>query len=128
MSVTQEFQQNITDWINNDNLIKEKNKELRQIREKQSLLEDNITSFAVSNNIEKHQIVVSSLKCSVKCAESEKYDNLSFRLLKDSLDDYFNEKNINLDVEDIIKFVKGRRLKKTKIYLKRQDMSDDEDD
>ena len=127
MSVTQEFQQNIMSWIKNDNLIKEKNKEIREMREKQSLLEDNITTFAVSNNMEKHQIVVSSLKCSVKCAESEKYDNLSFRLLKDSLDDYFNEKNINLDVDDIIKFIKGRRLKKTKIYLRRQELSDEEE-
>tara|TARA_A100001015_G_scaffold18458_1_gene21394 strand:+ start:537 stop:920 length:384 start_codon:yes stop_codon:yes gene_type:complete len=127
MSVTQEFQQNIMNWIKNDNQIKEKNKEIREMREKQTLLEDNITTFAVSNNMEKHQIVVSSLKCSVKCAESEKYDNLSFRLLKDSLDDYFNEKNINLDVEDIIKFIKKRRLKKTKIYLKRQELSDEDE-
>ena len=125
MSVTQEFQQNIMNWIKNDNLIKEKNKEIRQMREKQSLLEDNITNFAVNNNMGKHEIVVSSFKCSVKCAESVKYDNLSFRLLKDSLDDYFQDKNENVD--DIIKFVRARRLKKTKTYLRREELSDDED-
>ena len=125
MSVTQEFQQDIVNWIKYDNDIKEINKKVKDLKGKQSLLEDNITHYALNNNMNERDIVVSKLKCSIKCTETEKYDNLSFRLLKDSLEDYFKDQNVNVD--EVVKFVKGRRLKKIKTYLKREELNDIED-
>ena len=111
------FQHNLIHWLELDNKITELNSELKKCRDKRLAKESLITDYISSKNLEDKSITIPSYNSNIKYVESQSYDNLSFKYLNECLTEYFDD--TTTDVPNILKFIKNKRLKKSKIVLKR---------
>ena len=77
------FEQQVTQWLQLDNEIKEYNEKLKVVREKRQQLEENLTKYASSNNLSNNTIQVNGAK--LKFTEMRVAEPLTFRYLERTL-------------------------------------------
>ena len=114
--MSDEFQTNIIHWLEYDNKISSLNIEMKKLKEKKTIKEEYITKFIKLSNLTDKSIKIPSYNSFIKYNESQVYDNLSYKLLKESLDDCIDNTEL---VEKIINHTRNKRGKKIKETIKR---------
>ena len=116
------FQENIIQWLEYDNQIKTLNETLKTLRGKKNGLESGITLFIEDKEIIDKSIHVPSFKSNIKYSEQHTYENISLRYVKDCLSDCIDDNN---KINTIMDYIKNKRLRKTKVTIKRDILTDD---
>jgi hypothetical protein len=103
------FENQIQQWVQIDNQLKQLNEKTRELRDKRNILENDITKYAFSNNLNNSSVKISDGK--LKFVNSRIPEPLTFKYLEKSLSEVIkNESQVNLIMEQIknkrsIKFV-----------------------
>jgi len=104
------FENQIQQWIQIDNQLKQLNERTKELREKRNMLEENITSYASSNNLSK------SPDGKLKFVNTRVPEPLTFKYLEKTLGEIIkNESQVKL----IMEHIKQRREIKTIPEIKR---------
>jgi hypothetical protein len=94
------FENKIQQWVQLDNQLKQINEKTKELREKRSILEENITSYASINNLSNTTVQISDGK--LKFADTKVTEPLTFKYLEKSLNEVIkNESQIKLIMEHI---------------------------
>lgn len=103
------FENQIQQWVQLDNQIKQLNEKIREIKDKRNILEKNIITYASSNNLSNSSIKISDGR--LKFTNTRISEPLTFKYLEKTLGDIIkNPSQINLIMEHIkqkreVKFV-----------------------
>jgi septal ring factor EnvC (AmiA/AmiB activator) len=98
------FEQNIQHWIQLDNQLKMYSEKIKELRDKKNVLEKNIMSHAVNNNMLNSAIKTSNDK--LKFVNTKIASPLSFRYLEKSLGEIIKNKD---QLDRIILYIKNNR-------------------
>ena len=94
------FESQIQQWVSIDNQIKQLNEKTKELREKKNTLEQNITSYASSNNLSSSTIQISDGK--LKFQNTRIPEPLTFKYLEKTLGEVIkNESQIKLIMDHI---------------------------
>jgi hypothetical protein len=94
------FENQIQQWVQLDNQLKNINEKTKELREKRNVLEDNITSYASINNLSNTTIPISDGK--LKFANAKIPEPLTFKYLEKTLSEVIkNENQVKLIMEHI---------------------------
>ena len=94
------FENKIQQWVQLDNQLKQINEKTKELREKRSILEENITSYASINNLSNTTVQISDGK--LRFAETKVTEPLTFKYLEKTLSEVIkNESQIKLIMEHI---------------------------
>lgn len=108
------FENQIQQWVNIDNQLKQINDQVKNLREKRNILEKNITNYASSNNLSNSTIQISDGK--IKFTNTKVPEPLTFKYLEKALSEVIkNESQVNL----IMEHIKQKRVIKTVPEIKR---------
>jgi seryl-tRNA synthetase len=108
------FENQIQQWVSIDNQLKQINEKVKELREKRNNLEQNITNYAISNNLSNSTIHISDGK--LKFTNTKIPEPLTFKYLEKSLSEVIkNETQVKL----IIEHLKQKRIIKTVPEIKR---------
>ena len=108
------FENNIKQWVQLDNQIKELNERTKELREKRNLLEQNITTYASSNNLSNSTVQISDGK--LKFINTRVPEPITFKYLEKRLGEIIkNESQIKV----IIDYIRQKRTIKVVPEIKR---------
>ena len=94
------FEGQIQQWVQLDNQLKQINEKVKDIREKRNTLEQNITTYAASNNLTNSTVQISDGK--LKFANTKVQEPLTFKYLEKTLNEVIkNESQVKLIMEHI---------------------------
>lgn len=94
------FENQIKQWVQLDNQLKELNEQTKDLREKRNTLERNITNYAASNNLSASTIQITDGK--LKFANTRVTEPLTFKYLEKTLGEVIkNENQVRLIMEHI---------------------------
>jgi len=94
------FENQIKQWVQLDNQLKELNQHTKELREKKNILEKNITLYAVSNNLSSSSLQIGENK--LKFANTRVPEPLTFKYLEKTLNEIIkNENQLKLIMEHI---------------------------
>jgi hypothetical protein len=94
------FENQIKQWIQLDNEIRILNEQTKNLREKRNTLENNITTYASSNNLSNSVVQISGGK--LKFTNTKVPEPLTFKYLEKSLGEIIkNDNQVKLIVEHI---------------------------
>jgi dihydroorotase len=94
------FENQIQQWVNIDNQLKQINEKTKELREKRNTLEQNITTYASSNNLSNATVQISDGK--LKFTNTKIQEPLTFKYLEKTLSEVIkNESQIKLIMEHI---------------------------
>jgi len=94
------FENQIQQWVQLDNQLKDLNEKTKAIREKRNALEENITNYASSNNLSNATINISDGK--LKFVNTRVPETLTFKYLEKTLGEVIkNESQVKLIMEHI---------------------------
>jgi len=94
------FENKIQQWVQLDNQLKQINEKTKELREKRSILEENITSYASINNLSNTTVQISDGK--LRFSETKVTEPLTFKYLEKTLSEVIkNESQIKLIMEHI---------------------------
>jgi hypothetical protein len=94
------FENNIQQWVQLDNQLKQLNDKTRELREKRNSLEQNITTYASSNNLSNATVQISDGK--LKFSNTKVPEPLTFKYLEKTLSEVIkNESQVKLIMEHI---------------------------
>jgi len=94
------FENQIQQWVQVDNQLKQLNEKTKELREKRNTLEQNITTYASSNNLSNSTIPISDGK--LKFINTKVQEQLTFKYLEKTLSEVIkNELQIKLIMEHI---------------------------
>lgn len=94
------FENQIKQWVQVDNQLKELNDKVKELREKRNSLEKNITSYALSNNLSNSVVQIGDGR--LKFTNSRVPEPLTFRYLEKTLGEIIkNENQVKLIMEHI---------------------------
>jgi hypothetical protein len=94
------FENQIQQWVQLDNQLKDLNEKSKAIREKRNTLEENITNYASSNNLSNATINISDGK--LKFVNTRVPETLTFKYLEKTLGEVIkNESQVKLIMEHI---------------------------
>ena len=94
------FENQIKQWVQLDNQLKELNQQTRDLREKRNSLEKTITTYAASNNLSSSTIQISDGK--LKFSNARVPEPLTFKYLEKTLSEIIkNENQVKLIIEHI---------------------------
>ena len=94
------FEGQIQQWVQIDNQLKQINEKAKDLREKRNTLEQNITTYAASNNLTNSTVQISDGK--LKFANTKVQEPLTFKYLEKTLNDVIkNESQVKLIMEHI---------------------------
>lgn len=93
-----------------------KNEEITKLKDKKNDIELEINNLLYHLNLEQKIFVLNNNKIQKK--EYIQYQNFSIKYLEDKLKEYFSLNKINLDLNNIITFLKNNRDKKIKSEIK----------
>ena len=94
------FENQIQQWVQIDNQLKELNEKTKTLREKRNTLEENITNYASSNNLSNATVNISDGK--LKFVNTRVPETLTFKYLEKTLNEVIkNESQVNLIMEHI---------------------------
>ena len=108
------FENQIQQWVQLDNQLKQINEKAKELREKRNTLEQNITNYASSNNLSNATVQISDGK--LKFANTKVPEPLTFKYLEKTLREVIkNESQVNL----IMEHIKQKRVVKIVPEIKR---------
>ena len=94
------FENQIKQWLQLDNKLKEFNDSIKELREKRNTLEKNITDYASSNNLSTSVIQIENSK--LKFTNTRVPEPLTFKYLEKTLSEVIkNENQVKLIMEHI---------------------------
>ncbi len=94
------FENDIKQWVQLDNQLKELNERTKVLREKRNSLEKNITTYATSNNLSNSTVQIGDGK--LKFTNTRVPEPLTFKYLEKTLGEIItNESQVNLIMEHI---------------------------
>jgi DNA repair exonuclease SbcCD ATPase subunit len=94
------FENQIKQWVQLDNQLKEINERAKELREKRNSLEKNITNYAVSNNLSNSMVQLGDGK--LKFVNTKVPEPLTFKYLEKTLGEIIkNESQVQLIMEHI---------------------------
>ena len=94
------FENKIQQWVQLDNQLKQINEKTKELREKRSILEENITSYASINNLSNTTVQISDGK--LRFTETKVAEPLTFKYLEKTLSEVIkNENQVKLIIEHI---------------------------
>jgi hypothetical protein len=108
------FENQIKQWVQVDNQIKEFNDRIRDLREKRNTLEKTITTYASSNNLSNSSIKIGEDK--LKFATTRVPEPLTFKYLEKTLGEIIKNES---QVQVIMNHVKQKRDIKVVPEIKR---------
>jgi len=108
------FENQIKQWVQLDNQIKEFNDRIRDLREKRNTLEKTITTYASSNNLSNSSIKIGEDK--LKFATTRVPEPLTFKYLEKTLGEIIKNES---QVQVIMNYVKQKRDIKVVPEIKR---------
>jgi len=109
-----DFENQINQWIQTDNRLKELNEQTKELREKRNYLEKTITTYATSNNLSRSIIEINGSK--LKFTNTRVPEPLTFKYLEKSLSEIIKNEN---QVKLIIEHIKQKREVKIVPEIKR---------
>lgn len=108
------FENQIQKWVSIDNELKQINETVKELREKRNILEQNITTYAFTNNLSTSTIQISDGK--LKFANTKVAEPLTFKYVEKTLSEVIkNESQVKL----IMEHLKQKRSIKTVPEIKR---------
>jgi seryl-tRNA synthetase len=108
------FENQIQQWVQLDNQLKQLNDKTKELREKRNSLEQDITTYASSNNLSNATVQISDGK--LKFANTKVPEPLTFKYLEKALSEVIkNESQVKL----ILEHIKQKRLVKIVPEIKR---------
>jgi hypothetical protein len=108
------FENQIKEWVSIDNELKKLNEKTKELREKRSNLENNITSYANSNNLSNASVKIGDGR--LKFVNTNVTEPLTFKYLERSLGEVIkNESQVKL----ILEYIKKNRSVKVVPEIKR---------
>jgi dihydroorotase len=108
------FENQIQQWVQLDNQLKQLNEKSKELRDKRNILEQNITSYASTNNLSNATVKISDGK--LKFVNTKVQEPLSFKYLEKTLSEVIkNESQVNL----IMEHIRQKRAIKTVPEIKR---------
>jgi DNA repair ATPase RecN len=108
------FENQIQQWVQIDNQLKQINEKTKELREKRNSLEQNITKLASSNNLSNTSVQISDGK--LKFVNTRVTEPLTFKYLEKVLSDVIkNESQVKL----IMEHIKQKRETKIVAEIKR---------
>jgi hypothetical protein len=94
------FENQIQQWVQIDNQLKQINEKTRELREKRNTLEQSITNYASSNNLSNATVQISDGK--LKFANTKVPEPLTFKYLEKTLSEVIkSESQVKLIMEHI---------------------------
>lgn len=94
------FENQLQQWVQLDNQLKQLNDRTKELREKRNILEKNITSYASSNNLSNSAIQIGDGK--LKFVNTKVPEPLTFKYLEKTLGEIIkNETQVQLIMEHI---------------------------
>jgi hypothetical protein len=108
------FENQIKQWVQLDNQLKELNERTRHLREKRNLIEKNITTYAVSNNLSNSTIQIGDDK--IKFANTKVPEPITFKYLEKTLGEIIKNES---QVQTILDYIKQKRSIKVLSEIKR---------
>uniref|UniRef100_A0A6C0EQS9 Uncharacterized protein n=1 Tax=viral metagenome TaxID=1070528 RepID=A0A6C0EQS9_9ZZZZ len=108
------FENQIKEWVSIDNQLKNLNEKVKELREKRSSLENNITTYAFNNNLSKSTVHISDGK--LKFSNTKITEPLTFKYLEKTLGEVINNES---QVKIIIEHLKNKREVKIIQEIKR---------
>lgn len=108
------FENQIQQWVQLDNQLKQLNEKTKELRDKRNILEQNITTYASTNNLSNATVKISDGK--LKFVNTKVQEPLTFKYLEKTLSEVIkNESQVKL----IMEHVKQKRAIKTIPEIKR---------
>jgi len=108
------FENQIKQWVQLDNQLKELNERTKDLRDKRNTLEKNITSYASSNNLSNSVVQIDNSK--LKFANTRVPEPLTFKYLEKTLSEVIKNEN---QVKLIMEHIKQKREVKIVPEIKR---------
>ena len=94
------FESKIQHWVLIDNELKQLNEKAKEIREKKNILEQNITNYALTNNLSNSTVKISDGR--LKFANTTVAEPLTFKYLEKTLSEVIkNESQVKLIMEHL---------------------------
>ena len=94
------FENQIQQWVQLDNQLKQINEKIKELREKRNALEQNITKYASSNNLSNATVQISDGR--LKFANTKVQEPLTFKYLEKTLSEVIkNDSQVKLIMEHI---------------------------
>ena len=94
------FENQIQQWVQIDNQLKQLNEKVKDLREKRNTLENNITNYAFSNNLSSATVQIGDGK--LKFVNTKVQEPLTFKYLEKTLVEIIkNEDHVNLIMEHL---------------------------
>ena len=108
------FENQIQQWVQLDNQLKQLNEKTKELRDKRNVLEQNITTYASTNNLSNATVKISDGK--LKFVNTKVQEPLTFKYLEKTLSEVIkNESQVKL----IMEHIKQKRAIKTIPEIKR---------
>ena len=108
------FENQIQQWVQLDNQVKQLNEKTKELRDKRNFLENDITKYALSNNLNNCSVKISDGK--LKFVNTKIPEPLTFKYLEKTLSEVIkNESQVN----QIIEHLKNKRAIKFVPEIKR---------
>lgn len=108
------FNNQIQQWINYDNQLKQLNDKVKELREKKKELEDHITEHVSNNNLSNTTIQMGNDK--LKFVNVKETEQLTFKYLEKCLGEVIKNEN---QVKIIMEYIKQKRTSKIVSEIKR---------
>ena len=112
------FNSDVVNLCEIDNLIKNKNNEMKILREKRDLLEKNIINHIEENNLQDNVFNISSMNTKIEYSKNNIKETITMKFLENTIEKFYNN---DIDkTNKLIEFIKNNRKKNEKITLKRK--------
>ena len=94
------FESQIHQWVQIDNQLKSFNEKIKNLREQRNTLTENITKYAISNNLQNKNINISNER--IQISNTKLAEPLTFKYLEKTLGEIIqNESQVKLIVEKL---------------------------
>ncbi len=108
------FENQIQQWVQLDNQLKQINERAKELRDKRNALEQNITNYAASNNLSNATVNIGNGK--LKFVNTKVQEPLTFKYLEKTLGEVIKNEN---QVKLIMEHIKQKRETKIVPEIKR---------
>ena len=112
------FNSDVVNLCEIDNLIKNKNNEMKILREKRDLLEKNIIYHIEANNLQDNVFNISSMNTKIEYSKNNVKETITMKFLENTIEKFYNN---DIDkTKNLIEFIKNNRKTNEKVTLKRK--------
>ena len=112
----EDFNENMINWINNDNEIKKYNDKIKSLKEKRNSFESEILIHIENNNLQDNIFNLPSYSSKIQYNKNKSYETMTNKYLIDKFTKYFNDTD---KAVHLFNFLKEERSLTSKCYLKR---------